>query len=61
MQYQLVYVTCTWCACFYLGMPDYPLWSEITHNSDSEAATELMGDSASDDSHESWMYPSSDE
>eukprot|EP00961_Rhodomonas_salina_P276153 3730753-Rhodomonas_salina.1 len=54
-------VTCMWCARCYLGMPNYPLWSEVAQNSDSEAATERMGDSASYDSHESWMYSPSDE
>eukprot|EP00961_Rhodomonas_salina_P000415 5563-Rhodomonas_salina.1 len=42
-----VYVTCTWCARAYLGMPELTPWSEVFGREDSGAETEeIVGQSS---------------
>eukprot|EP00961_Rhodomonas_salina_P252412 3411795-Rhodomonas_salina.1 len=45
-----VYVTCTWCARAYLGMPNLPLWSEVFGREDSGAETEQILSQSSQES-----------
>eukprot|EP00961_Rhodomonas_salina_P069243 929554-Rhodomonas_salina.1 len=49
-----IYVTCTWCACCYMGMPDLPAWSEVIARSESGAETPKQDEDASEDSESDW-------
>eukprot|EP00961_Rhodomonas_salina_P300157 3939523-Rhodomonas_salina.1 len=45
-----VYVTCTWSARAYIGMPDMVPWSELFGHDDSGAETEQAATLSSQDS-----------
>eukprot|EP00961_Rhodomonas_salina_P290997 3931609-Rhodomonas_salina.1 len=49
-----IYVTCTWCARCYLGMPDMPPWSDIQAQSDSGAETEQVRDGTLGSQESEW-------
>eukprot|EP00961_Rhodomonas_salina_P222582 3010070-Rhodomonas_salina.1 len=50
-----IYVTCTWCSRFYIGMPDLPAWSELIAQSESGADTPEKGEvSVGEESESEW-------